>query len=436
MPDNVNVDQMEQAFRERYPTDQDFIKASPSTKRLQDDFPFDNGGTPGKAWNQAILMTNEQAVVYSVAGTDAVLPTPIPLKMERARILGNKIEMVSAVSLEAALRGDSPEQSMANTVRTAQESQRDTHVLRKEWQLLYGRMPLGKVLSVAAGASAAQKVVSLALPYWVPTVWAGATNAQFDIYDSDSEDLDTGSVKRNTSSASAVFTMNDWSPTARTVTMTATAAGDWSGVVAGDFIWWVSSYLNETAGMHSIAADQTGSIFLTAPEGSVTVPVYGQWKGVSTDLGGENLSMAYVLQFCADIADRSSEDSILTLRVGPRQYHGLNLEISSLRRLSDSVTRKVENGFEVISYNSPNGEIRIKTHKFMRWGEALLTDDSCFSHRGVTAMETAFPGYGKLYRLRDASNAVDFRSYSQSAMFCTKPFRAARFTNLGIPGVG
>lgn len=435
MPDVVDVDQMTQAFRERYPTDQDFVKASPSTKRLQEDFPFDNGGTPGKAWNEAILMTNEQGVVYSPAGTDALLPTPIPLKMERARFIGNKIEMVSAVSLEAALRGDTPEQSMANTVRTAQESQRDTHVLRKEWLLLYGKMPLGKVVSVAAGASAAQKIVTFDASYWVPAIWAGATNAQFDIYDLDSEALNVASVKRNTSSATAVYTMNDWSPTARTVTLTATAAGDWSAVVAGDFIWWTTAYLNETAGMNAIAADQTGSLFLTAPEGSVTVPVYGQWKGLNTDLAGANLSMAYILQFCADIADRSSEDSVLTLRVGPRQYHGLNIELSAQRRYSDSVTRKVEAGFEVISYNSPNGEIRIKGHKLMRWGDALLTDDSCFSHRGVTAMETAFPGFGKMYRLRDTKNQVDFRSYSQSGMYCNKPFRAARFYNLGIPGV-
>lgn len=435
MPDNVDVDQMEQAFRERYPTDQDFVKASPSTKRLQEDFPFDNGGTPGKAWNEAILMTEEQGVVYSLAGTQATLPTPIPLKMERARYLGNKIEMVSAVSLEAALRGDSPQQSMANTVRTAQESQRDTHVLRKEWDMLYGSMPLGKVVSVAAGASAAQKVVTFDPAYWVPALWAGATNAQFDIYDLDSEALDPASVKRNTSSASAVFTMNTWEPTTRTVTLTATAAADWSAVVAGDFIWWTTSYLNENKGMNAIAEDQTGSIFLAAPEGSVTVPTYGQWKGITTDLAGANLTMAYVLQFCADIADRSSEDSVLTLRVGPRQYHGLNLELTALKRYADSVTRKVENGFEVISYNSPNGEIRIKGHKLLRWGDALLTDDTCFSHRGVTAMETAFPGFGKLYRLRDNTNAVDFRSYSQSGMFCNRPFRAARFKNLGIPGV-
>lgn len=441
MADTINVGQMEQAYKERYPTTEAFIKASPVIRNIQQDFPFDNGGTPGKAWNEAICMTEEQGVVYSQAGTDATLPTPIALKMERARFIGNKIEMVSAVSLEAALRGQDNDQSMARTVMTAHGSMRDTHLMRKEWMLLNGGRSVAEIAvgGIAAGNSATQKLLTFTPESWVPTLWARAVNATFDIYDSTSEDLDTNSVKRNTSSASAVFTCTYVDFDARTVTFSAPAAGDWTNVVATDRLWWSTSYLNESLGMTGIAKNQTGSIFLTAPEGSNTVPVYGIWKGITKNLAGDPLTMNYILDFCAEIADRSETDNALTLRVGPRQYHGLNIELTASRRYDGSYKKDIQNGFESIEFYSPNGIIRIKNHKLMRWGEALLTDDTVFSRRGVVEMQNMFPdpsieGGFRLYRLRDTKNQLEYRTYSQDGMFCNKPFRAMLFTNASVPG--
>jgi hypothetical protein len=439
VPNEVNVDQMSQAFKERYPTTEAFIKASQVIKQLQADFPFDNGGIPGKAWNEAILMTEEQGVVYSTAGTDATLPTPIPMKMERARFVGNKIEMVSAVSLEAALRGDTNDQSMARTVFTAQGSMRDTHVMRKEWNLLNGGRSVAEIDTggIAAGATSAQKKLTFTVESWVPTLWTRAVNATFDIYDEDSEARDANSVKRNDSSASAVYTCVSVDFDTRTVTFNAPASSDWDDVVAGDRLWWSTSYLQESLGMTAIAADTSGSIFLTPPEGSSTVPVYGIWKGITKDLSGAPLTMNSITDFCAEVADRSSEDNILTLRVGPRQYHGLNIELTASRYYDGSYKKDITNGFESIRFYTPNGQIQIKSHRLMRWGEALLTDDTCFSRRGVTEMENTFPdgsGGFKLYRLRDTKNQLEFRTYSQDGMFCNKPYRAVIFKNASVPG--
>lgn len=439
MPNEVNVDQMAQAFKERYPTTEAYVKASQVISDLQRDFPFDSGGQPGKAWNEAILMTEEQGVVYSAAGTDATLPTPIPMKMERARFIGNKIEMVSAVSLEAALRGDSADQTMARTVITAQNSMRDTHLMRKEWNLLNGGRSVGEIDTggIAAGASATQKLITFTVESWVPTLWTRAVNATFDIYDLDSEDRDPASVKRNASSATAVYTCAAVNFDTRTVTLNAPNASDWSSVVAGDRIWWSTSYLNETLGMMGITSDTTGSIFLAPPEGSSTVPVYGIWKGLTKDLAGDPLTMNVISDFCAEVADRSDKDNMLTLRVGPRQYHGLAIELAASRYYDGSWSKDITNGFESIKFVTPNGTIRIKSHRLMRWGEALLSDDTVFSRRGVTEMENTFPdgsGGFKLYRLRDTKNQLEFRTYSQDGMFCNKPFRSVIFKNASVPG--
>ena len=439
MASEVNVDQMAQAFKERYPSTEAYVKASQVISDLQKDFPFDSGGTPGKAWNESILMTEEQGVVYSAAGTDATLPTPIAMKMERARFIGNKIEMVSAVSLEAALRGDSADQTMARTVITAQNSMRDTHIMRKEWNLLNGGRSVAEIDTggIAAGASAVQKLVTFTVESWVPTLWTRAVNATFDIYDEDSEAQDPASVKRNASSASAVYTCNAVNFDTRTVTLTATTAGDWDDVVATDRLWWSTSYLNETLGMTGIAADTTGSIFLAAPEGSVTVPVYGIWKGITKDLAGDPLTMNVVSDYCAEVADRSDKDNMLTLRVGPRQYHGLAIELAASRYYDGSWQKDITNGFESIKFVTPNGTIRIKSHRLMRWSEALLTDDTVFSRRGVTEMENVFPdgsGGTKLYRLRDTKNQLEIRTYSQDGMFCNRPNRSVIFKNASVPG--
>lgn len=437
MPDNVNVDQMTQAFKERYPTTEAYVKASQVITQLQKDFPFDSGGMPGKAWNEAILMTEEQGVVYSAAGTDATLPTPIAMKMERARFVGNKIEMVSAVSLEAALRGDSADQTMARTVITAQNSMRDTHLMRKEWNMLNGGRSVAEVASIANGSAGTEKLVTFTVASWVPTLWTRAVNATFDLYDSTSETLSGSATKRNTSSATAVYTATLVNFDTRTVTFTAPSSSDWSSVVAGDRLWWSTSYRNETLGMMGIAADTTGSIFLAPPEGSSTVPVYGIWKGLTKDLAGDPLTMNVISDFCAEVADRSEMDNKLTLRVGPRQYHGLAIELAASRYYDGSWKKDITNGFESIQFFTPNGTISIKSHRLMRWGEALLTDDTVFSRRGVTEMENTFPdgsGGFKLYRLRDTKNQLEFRTYSQDGMFCNKPFRAVIFKNANVPG--
>jgi len=437
MATEVNVDQMSQAFKERYPTTEAYVKAAQVITDLQRDFPFDSGGLPGKAWNEAILMTDEQGVVYSAAGTDATLPTPIAMKMERARFVGNKIEMVSAVSLEAALRGDSNDQTMARTVITAQNSMRDTHLMRKEWNLLNGGRSVAEVLSVANGSAATEKLVTFTVNSWIPTLWTRAVNATFDIYDATSEALSGSATKRNTSSATAVYTCTKVDFDTRTVTFTAPNSSDWSGVIANDRLWWSTSYRNETLGMMGIAADTSGSIFLTPPEGSTTVPVYGIWKGITKDLAGDPLTMNVISDYCAEVADRSDKDNNLTLRVGPRQYHGLAIELAASRYYDGSWKKNITNGFESIEFYTPNGTIRIKSHRLMRWGEALLTDDSTYSRRGVTEMENTFPdgsGGFKLYRLRDTKNQLEFRTYSQDGMFCNRPNRSVIFKNANVPG--
>lgn len=435
MADTIDVTQVSQAFKERYRDG--FIKASPVIRDLQTDFPFDDGGQPGVKYSEAIRMTDEQGVTFSAAGEELTLNDPVALKMEKASFLGNKIEFRSRVSIEAVKRALSSPQAMAETLFVRQESMRDSHMVHKEWTLMNGGQSLGEIAvgGIAAGASAVQKIITFTAQSWCPTWWSRATNMKLDIYDLDSEDLDPASVKRNTSSATAHYRVDDWDPEARTVTLTASAAGDWTNVVAGDRLWRYGAYLKESYGMARIAKDQTGSIFLQAPEGSSTIPVYGQWKGILDDAGGI-FTMERVLRQTADIADRSEEMMKLTLRLPSRQFHGLNIELAASRYFDGSYkSTKGENGFQSIEFYSPNGTVTLKPYKYLKWGQALLTDDTCFSRRGVSDTTTVFEGSGEMYFLRQDINQVEFRSYSQDGMFCNKPFRACLFDGLSVPGV-
>lgn len=432
MADTIDVAQVSQAFKERY--NDGFIKASPVIKQLQEDFPFDDGGQPGVKYSEAIRMTDEQGITASIAGEDLTLLDPVALKMEKASFLGNKLEMRSRVSIEAVKRALASPQAMAETLFVRQESMRDSHMVHKEWTLMNGGQSLGEVESVAAGSSSAQKVVTLTAESWCPTWWARATNMKLDIYDLTSEDLDDTAVKRNTSSASAYYRVDDWDPEAHTVTLTASGgAGDWGSVVAGDRLWRLGFFLKESYGMARIAKDQTGSIFLQAPEGSSTIPVYGQWKGILDEDGGI-FTMERVLRKVADIADRSEDEMRLTLRIPPRQYHGLNIELAASRYFDGSYQRKAQNGFQSIEFYSPSGTVTLKSYKYLKWGQALLTDDTCFSRRGVSDTTTVFEGSGEMYFLRQDINQLEFRSYSQDGMFCNKPFRACLFDGLSVPG--
>lgn len=432
MADTIDVTQVSQTFKERYKDG--FIKASPVIRQLQSDFPFDDSGMPGVKYSEAIRMTDEQGVTASLAGEDLTLNDPVALKMEKASFLGNKIEFRSRVSIEAVKRALNNPQAMAETLFVRQESMRDSHMVHKEWTLMNGGQSLGEIEDVAAGASAVQKIVTITAKSWCPTWWSRATNMKLDIYDLDSEALDENSVKRNTSSASAFYRVDDWDPDTRTVTLTASAAGDWTNVVAGDRLWRYGFFLKESFGMARIAKDQTGSIFLQAPEGSSTIPVYGQWKGI-LDSDGGIFTMERVLRKVADIADRSEDEMALVLRLPPRQYHGLNIELAASRYFDGSFQRKGTNGFQSIEFYSPSGTVTLKSYKYLKWGQALLTDDMCFSRRGVSDTTTVFEGSGEMYFLRQDINQLEFRSYSQDGMFCNKPFRSCLFDGLEVPGV-
>lgn len=432
MADTIDVAQVSQSFKERYKDG--FIKASPVITQLQQDFPFDDAGQPGVKYSEAIRMTDEQGITFSEAGEDLTLNDPIALKMEKASFLGNKIEFRSRVSIEAVKRALGTPQAMAETLFVRQESMRDSHMVHKEWTLMNGGQSLGEIESVAAGASAVQKIVTITAKSWCPTWWSRATNMRLDIYTANSEDLNSGATKRNTSSATASYRVDDWDPDARTVTLTATASGDWTSVVATDRLWRYGSYLKESYGMARIAKDQSGSIFLQAPEGSSTIPVYGQWKGILDDDGGI-YTMERVLRRVSDISDRSEDEMMLTLRLPPRQFHGLNIELAASRYFDGSYKRTAENGFSSIEFYSAGGTVRLKPYKYLKWGQALLTDDTCFSRRGVSDTTTVFEGSGEMYFLRQDINQLEFRSFSQDGMFCNKPFRACLFDDLDVPGV-
>jgi hypothetical protein len=417
-------------YKEVYGSDQEFFKASEEVRDLQDTFPFQQGDEPGLKYVEALRMSGEHGYLFRESGTQTNFNPSIPLRVERATFLGKILEFTSTAEIDAVARAvREGKQAFKSTIGVKQEAMRDAVIKHTEWGLLQGGRPVAVIESIAAGGSAAQKVLTITAASWAPTFFCEMETAPFDIYDSTSASLAGGATKR---SATGAVTLDSFDMEARTLTMTAAASGDWTNVVAGDCLWRYTSYLKEDKGLIGITADTTGSLFLES-----AARTYGLMKGI-TDSGGGALTFARIKRMVALIARRSTKQATFTVRASPLQWYALDIEASAMRNYDSSYSRTAKNGFAALEFTSPNGLIKVISHPFMKDGEAHVSDDRVYSRRGVSDIDFTVLSEGNEkynYVVLQDRNAVQWRCFSQQGMFSKLPGRTGLFTGLEVPSI-
>jgi hypothetical protein len=431
MAASIDVAQVQNMYKEVYGDDASFVKASEEERQLQEAFPFQAGDKPGDKYVEAIRMSGEHGFTFRQSGVQRNFNPSVALRIERATFLGKILEFTSTAEIDAVARAvQGGRQAFKDTIGVKQEAMRDALIKHTEWSLLNGGRDLGVIASVAAGSSAAEKVLTITEGSWAPTFFAESENMPLDIYDSTSGVLSGTAVRR--SSGTDKFTIVSFDMDARTLTVLADDSTDWAAVVAGDRLWRYSSYLNEDLGIIGITADQSGELFLEDPD-----RVYGMMKGVVDDEGGA-LTFARVKKMVARIARRSSRKAKFNVRVSPLQWYALDIEASGSRNYDSSYRKTATNGFSSIEFDSPYGLISIIGHAFMKDGEAHVSDDRVFSRRGVSDIDfTVFSQNGEKYNytVLQERNAVQWRAFSQQGMFSKMPGRTGLFTGLEVPSI-
>lgn len=425
-------------FKEIYPDD-DFVKACPEHRELIDTFPYKSEDAPGKIIKIGVRMTEEQGYTFRAGGTEAgTLRDPVALHIENASILGSVLEFRSRVDIDTFVQGMSSKQAFKETVGLRQEAQRDSIHKHLEWNLLQGGRTLGVITNVAAGSSAVEKIVTISDATWVSGFWAGAENMPLDIFTTESTSTSIATqataTKRNTSSSTAKFKVTAVNFTDKKLTLTADAAGDWGSVVATDALWRVTEFVAGTGAVVS-----PGLIRLTEFTSGTVNGIstdYGLWKGIQNASGG-TITMSRILKAVAEMSNRSTGKRKFTVRLGSLSWEQVNSDLSALRKYDGSYERtKGYNGFSEIVFFSPNGEITLRAHPFMRESEVHISDDSTVTRRGPSDVRFTLGPTGEqeqMYLLRQDSNQYEFRAYSNQALLNVKPARSAIFTALTVP---
>lgn len=430
---SLDVNAVQNMYKEVYGSEESFIKASDEERQLQDTFPFEAGDKPGEKYSEPRRMSGEHGFTFRVSGEQKNFNPSIPLKIEKASFLGNILEFTSTMEIDAVARAVAGgKQAFKSTVGVLQEAMRDSVIKHNEWTLLRGGTPVAVIQSIAAGGSAAEKILTITAGSWTPTFFAEAETMPFDIYDSDSADLDPAATKRNTSAALAKYAVVSVDMDARQITMLADDSDDWTDVVAGDCLWRFSSYLKEDKGLISITKDQTGQLFLESPSRE-----YSILRGVLSTSGGP-ITFARIQKMVAVMARRSSKKATWTVRCSPLQWYRLGLEGAATRNQDASYKTVYENGYSKIQFTSPHGLINVMSHSFMADGDVHVSDDTQYSRRGVSDIDFSNFSQGDQkynYLVLQERNAVQMRAFSEQGMFCRIMGRTGLFTGLDVPDV-
>jgi hypothetical protein len=426
-------------FKEIY--GDEFLVACPEHRECIDTFRFETADAPGKIYKQGIRMTEEQGFTFRAGGSEAgTLRDPVALHIENASILGSVLEFRSRVDIDVFEQAMTSKQAFKEAVGLRQEAQRDSIMKHLEWSLLQGGRTLGVITNVAAGSSATEKIVTISDATWVSGWWAGAENMPLDIFTTESTSTSIATqataTKRNTSSATAKFSVVSVNFTDKKVTLNADAAGDWASVVATDALWRVSEFVAGTGSVVSPGLIRLSEFTSGTVNGISTS--YGLWKGIQNSSGG-TITMSRILKTVAEMSNRSTGKRVFTVRLGSLSWEQVNSDLSAMRRYDGSYERtKGYNGFSEIVFYSPNGEMRLRAHPFMRESEVHISDDDTVTRRGPTDVRFTLGPTGEqeqMYILRQDSNQYEFRAYSNQALLNVKPARSAIFTGLTVPSL-
>jgi len=386
------------------------IKALPRFAKLMEEVPFKQKERTGDMYVVPVLLQFEHGFSYGVHGAGAfTLNAAIAGKVQQAQVRGCMIVLRSQLSYEdlfkAAEAGPAAFESATSLVV---ENMQRSFAKRQELAFWYGQQGLGEVLTNTSGA------LVLTAASWAPGMWAGMTDCILEAFDGQT----------------ATETQHDGDLTISGVTMssrTVTVTGTSTNVVAADHLTFLgartATAYKECAGIDKIMVN-TGTIF------NIAAGTYELWKSNTRAVGGR-ISMLAILNGLGDAQALGLEEDACVY-MATKRWNELNADQAALRRYG-SYSRKAENGSEDICYHSVNGETKIKSHPFIKEGEAfqLANPKKRVMRVGATDITFRRPGLqNNIFRELDDSAGIELRAFSDQAVMIQYPAQCTKYTGI------
>lgn len=369
---------------------------------------------PGDFYHQPIILSHEAGFTYGgESGTAFALNDAIQSTSKDAQIRGSELILKSLLSVAAASRSSNSQASFVNETKGLIENMHRSAAKRMEIQLMYGRMGIGIVESVAA------LVVKIQDHEWASGIWSGAEGAAVSVYDT------TLATLRVSTTVTAVnFETHE-------VTLAAV-----TGIVATDVFFFTSAIIagptyNEFAGIHKILVN-TGVLF------NVNAASYSLFKGNTINAGtnftgGEaTLTFSHIESAIAKMMEKGLTTEKVTVLCSPLSWKNLLVEQAAKRRHDASYDpKKFVDGARGISFWGPNGEVEIMSSIFCKAGYSYVLPMQEYSRIGSSDITFEQPGYeGKFFRLLEGFNGYELRLYSDQSLFTCRPGISALITFL------
>ncbi len=400
----------------------------PNGVELMKDIPFVKSDKRlGQEYNQPVIVGQEQG--FSYGGTDGTafdLNDAVPGQVKNASVISYEFVLRTSISVGAVSRSMNDKAAFERATKLVVANMVQSFAKRLEVILFYGQLDIGVISVVAAGTSAAQKVLTLTSASWAPGIWSGSVNMMLSIWDASSSyaALDT-----------LGFQVNAVSISDKQVTVTEESSGTAANIAVGDIIthfgagyYQNASGSNEFAGLQKIMAN-SGSLF------GISAATYDLWKSTSYNAAGA-LSFPKLQKAIALAMAKGLEEDLLVY-INPSVWENLITDEAAQRRLDASYdTKMTEKGSEKIVFYGQNGKITIKPNIYVKESLAFCIPDpvkDSLMRVGSTEVTFQMPGYeGEFFKLLENKNGYELRAYADMALFCWTPNKLILLTGITV----
>lgn len=360
----------------------------------------------GNLFHQPVVLGLEHGITFAGPDEDAfnLLP-PVASQVKDAQVKGNpKVlrSLLGYTAMSRAAQGD--KQAFMSASKFVVGNALRSFTKKLEIEMLYGQMGYG-VVSAVSGAT-----ITISLAEWAPGIWAGAENMPIEIRDA------SGATSRG------VFKVVTVNMDTRVITLDAAALG----VIATDIVWHKGAYGAEFAGIHKILTQASGLLF------NINVAQYNLFKGNAYSAGSAALNFSKLTKAAARAIEKGQEGRLLAL-VNVKAWADMLNDQAALRKYDDSYkAAEFENGAESLLFHSQNGEIEILPSIYVKEGYAYLLAMEEWMRVGSSDVTFNMPGQGGEQFLRQSENsaALEFRLFTDQAVFCAAPGRNVIITDI------
>ncbi len=364
----------------------------------------------GNYYAQPVALSHEAGFTYNgEAGTVVSLSASVAGVMKEAQVKGSELILSSKLAYTALSRASTQGTKAFKRVSSWKVEDMNSAMRRRlEIAMLYGQQGIGTVLTNTVGALVITEAT------WAGGIWAGAE----------------GSILEAFTGITATETQHDGSLTVSAVdqdTRTITVTGTSTSVAPGDVLYFkgarTASAYNEMAGLRKIITN-TGSLF------NVDASTYSLWKGTTASSTGA-LSFGGIQDAVAKAVNKGLLTKCAVL-VSPKGWAVLNSDQAALRVFDSSFSsKKFENGAEAIVFHGPNGALEVRSHPFVKDGDAFIVPLESVIRIGSVDLSFGVPGMDEqFFTLVSGTNAVELQCMADQAIFVEAPGHAVFMTGI------